>query len=139
MLTVTPAKTQEIKGASSSLSPTNTPSPTKFTESSSPTPAVKVEITHSPTQAHQNDDTSFIYPNSNSLGGGLYESSDDPKTVTAWYKEKINNENMNVTSFVNTNTNDNIKNVLAFANDQKNMEIEITKNPGDAKTKIRIQ
>lgn len=139
ILTVTPTKTPEIKGESTSVITANTPPPTQLPESTTPTSVIKIEITHSPTQSQQNPNTNFTYPNSSTLGEGLYESSDDPKVITQWYKEKINSENMNVTSFVTTDTNDNIKNVLAFANEEKNMQIEITKKSGDTKTKIRIQ
>lgn len=138
MLTVTPTKTQDIKGITTSPSPTSTPSDV-LREESTITPAAKIEITHTPSPTQKSTDASFIYPNSNSLGGDLYESTDSPNTITAWYKEKINKENMNATSFVTTNTNDNIKNVLAFANEHKNMQVEITKNASDSKTKIVIR
>lgn len=139
MLTVTPTKSQDVKGTVTSPTPTKVAFKTKVEESAATAPTVKIEITHTPKQNQQTTDISFVYPNSISLGGSVYESSDDPKTITAWYKEKINSENMNVTSFITTNTNDTVKNVLAFANNQKNMQIEITKNPADTKTKIKIQ
>lgn len=138
ILTITPSKSQDINGITTSVTPTHVPSTPTTSESSTPTPAINIDTTNSPVQDEQNSSANFIYPNSTSLGGGLYESSNDPKTVTAWYKEKINNANMNVTSFITTNTNENIKNVLVGDNGEKYIKVEIIKNSGESKTKIKI-
>lgn len=81
----------------------------------------------------QYPDSSVINTNNNVME---LESSDDPKMITDWYKNKIKSLNMNVTSFVQTNTNNNILNKLAAADGKKEIRIEILKQNSSQIVKI---
>lgn len=65
-------------------------------------------------------------------------SSDSPDTITDWYKEKIKEKGMNVTSFVVTKTNDNVLNKLAGASSQAKVEVEISRPSGTSQTQISV-
>lgn len=73
----------------------------------------------------------FQYPSSivvsKTENTATLESTDDPKKITNWYKDKIKALNMNVTTFVQTSTNGNILNKLVGANGNTELRIEITK------------
>src|SRR4030042_3716946 len=68
----------------------------------------------------------------------IIKSTDDTKTITNWYKEKIKSEGMNINTFVETNTNNNILNKLVGATGQKELRIEITKKGSDLSSQINI-
>lgn len=82
------------------------------------------------------------YPNSEStvsnIDSAFYESTDDPDTITNWYKGKIRSFGMNTKSFVQTKTNGNVLNKLAAANGNREINIEITKKNGEPKVKIKV-
>lgn len=131
-----------VLGTSESISPTvsinSTSTPTTTPMNTSKVledSQVNIEITHTPNNSTSQN---IVYPNSNSIGGGNYESSDSPQSITDWYKNVIKDKNMNTTSVVSTNTNDNIKNVLAADNGAEKLHVEITKNSGDSKTIIKL-
>lgn len=130
---------KNVLSASISISPTLpvslTPSP-----SSSPTDVPKkqnviIEITNEPSSSSSQH---IVYPNSVSIGENNYESTDNPQLITEWYKNIIEEKNMNTTSVVTTNTNDTIKNVLAADNGAEKLYVEIEKTPGNNKTIIKI-
>ena len=117
------------------ITPTPTPQPTNPPPTSTPTP------TNKPNPQPQTV-TDFQYPNSNvvSINGNttIFESTDDPKKITNWYKDKIKSMGMNATSFVQTNTNGNILNKLVGANGNRKVEIEITKQNNQPTVKISV-
>jgi len=81
---------------------------------------------------------SWVYPNSILVKDNIYQSSDDPATITNWYKNKINTSGMNVTSFVVTSTNNNVLNKLAGGSSTEKFSVEISKKQNDQKTTIRL-
>lgn len=121
--------------------PTSSPFPTDMpTLTPSPTPTPTTFI---PTPQPTNDNqlhVNFKYPNSiiisQNASETIYESTDDPKKITDWYKDKIKSMNMNVTSFVQTNTNGNILNKLVGSNGNEEVRIEITKQNNSQIVKI---
>ena len=140
----------------SSPTPTTTPFPTvnptttpTSNSTNSPTtilsPTTIQPITSTPTSTPSNQTlniTDFKYPNStivivNQNGNKLeLESTDDPKKITDWYKEKIKAMDMNVTSFVQTSTNGIVLNKLVGANGDVEIRIEITKQNNSKVVKI---
>lgn len=102
--------------------------PTK--DSASPTSAPAV---------NQNIDT-FIYPNSSIIDRGsnsfTIESNDNPEQITDWYKSKINEQDMNSTSVVQTNTNGNVLNKLAAKSSSLSLEVEISRSNSSNTTRI---
>ncbi len=138
-VSIKPTESASFKNTSTSINLTVTPSAKPANPSvNEPTneTRVAVEITNAPSNNSQAE--SVIYPNSVSTGGNVYESTDDPNTITSWYKNIIEEKNMNTTSFVTTNTNDNIKNVLAASNGDQKLHVEIVKNAGSNKTVIKV-
>jgi len=110
------------------------------------TPTVTKETsTPLPTSANANSDIqlqTYKYPDSsvaNSSSNSLSLQSDaSANSITDWYKETINANGFNVTSFVVTSTNDNVLNKLAAAKSGQNIEVEIGKKPGESKTSIKV-
>ena len=150
-----PAKNVEkTHHALSKPSPTHSPSPTPtIILSPSPKPNNTYEatqptvipptatLTPKPNQPSQAI-SDFQYPSSNvvSINGNteIFESSDDPKKITDWYKDKIKNMGMVATSFVQTNTNDNILNKLVGANGEREVRVEITKKNYQPAVRISV-
>ena len=137
------------------------PSPTKSQDPSStltPTPSLKQNIntsednqpttmppTSTPTtKPYQQSQTifDFRYPNSTIISQNgnetVYESSDDPKKITDWYKDKIKSIGMKTTSFVQTSTNGNVLNKLVGANGNKEVRVEISKQNNNPTVKIVV-
>ncbi len=83
----------------------------------------------------------FQYPGSvliNSKNGiDVYETSDDPKVVTDWYKEKIRGDGYDVKNFVTTTVNGVVENKLNANDGDKEVSIKIT-NPVNGKTNIQV-
>lgn len=134
----------DMLNPSSTLTPTSTPTPSlsptdKPTLTPTPTPTTFI-----PTPQPNNDqsDLDFKYPNSTIISQNgnetVYESTDDSKKITVWYKDKIKNMKMNVTSFVQTNTNNNILNKLVGADGNKEVRVEISKQNNSAVVKIVV-
>ena len=67
-----------------------------------------------------------------------FESSDDPKKITDWYKNKIKDMGMNTTSFVQTSTNGNVLNKLVGADGNQKVRVEINKHNNSAIVKIVV-
>ena len=113
-----------------SIIPSNTPSVTI-----SLTPSIyKKNFTPTPTQASSNSKQNindYKYPNSsmNELSGNKLslQSSDDPNTITNWYKDKLKSLNMNANSFVTTSSNGVVLNKLVSANGETKVSITISK------------
>lgn len=76
----------------------------------------------------------WLYPGSeiaeNRAGFLLLTTGDNPSKVTAWYKQKVNDLNMNATSVITTTTNDKTLNVISAAGDSGDVKIEITSGEG---------
>lgn len=125
---LSPAPTAEEKIGQDFFSQSNSPTPTFFQNNNS---------------NFQNTDASgFIYPGStagNKNGNRLIlESSDNPKTITEWYKNKIEALGMKATSFVQTNTNNNVLNKLVASNGEQEISIEIKKESSSLTTGISV-
>ncbi len=130
-----------------------TPTPT-ITQDESPTttptvvlsPTTHITITDAinptsiPTTSPQTntDSSDFAYPGSQNKGDNEYESTDNPESITNWYKEKVKAMGFNTKSFVTTKTNDNVNNVLAGASGQTDIKVTITRGSGDTTTHIKI-
>ncbi|KKQ51328.1 MAG: hypothetical protein UT40_C0014G0023 [Candidatus Woesebacteria bacterium GW2011_GWA1_39_21b] len=73
---------------------------------------------------------SYKYPNSSvisSSGNSLSLQSDDmTDVITGWYKEKIENEGMSVTTFVKTRANDKVLNKLVGVKEDEQINVEIS-------------
>lgn len=122
---------------SSSPTPTNTPTP-------SPQPTV-IPPTATPTSKPNEQSqkiSDFQYPGSAvisiSSNTAVFESTDDPKKITDWYKDKIKSMGMNATSFVQTSTNGNILNKLVGAKSGSEARVEITKQNNQPTVKISV-
>jgi hypothetical protein len=125
IITVPPGPT-EISSETPSPSPAATASPTKTPTPADPSPAVS-------------NNSTVQYPNSVRIDNNVFTSTDDPDIITNWYKEKIQNMNMNVRNFVSTKTNGNVLNKLEGADGQSEIKIEITKPSDSSTVKIVIQ
>lgn len=127
--------------------PTLTPTPSQIPNDSPSLipPTLTPTLSPTPTNTPINESQSildFKYPNSSqvSLNGNemVLESTDDPKIITDWYKDKIKTMNMSVTSFVQTSTNGNILNKLVGSNGNKEVRVEISKQNNNPTVKIVV-
>lgn len=134
-------KTNNLK-KTPSLSPSPSPS-------ASPTPEILQDIfqnSQSPTPIPTNPPSqnlqSLTYPNSVVISSNFFgvslESTDNPQTITNWYKEKIKAMGLNANSFVQTNANDNVLNKLVASNGKVKISVEIKKQSNDPVTKISV-
>lgn len=103
----------------------------------------KPKNTPSPSPQNNSGSTAdFRYPNSSQVGVSgnttTYESSDNPKTITDWYKDRIKSVGMNTTSFVQTTTNGNVFNSLAGAERGRQVKVEIKKGASESTVKISV-
>lgn len=65
-------------------------------------------------------------------------SFDDAEAITNWYKDKIENENMSVESFVETSANERVSNELVGADGQKEIRVEIKKDSSASSVEITV-
>lgn len=120
-----------------SPTPTPSPSPTILQKSAAPS--------SSPNNSGPSNSqvSGWKYPNSilisESTNALSLESSDDPTTITNWYKSKIQSSGMSVKTFVTTNNNDNILNKLSGASGSTGVLVEVSKNSGDSIVKISVK
>lgn len=86
--------------------------------------------------------TDFYYPDSQqstpNKNSVILENSDNPKDITDWYKNKIKSLGFKTTSVIETNTNGNILNTLVAVNNSQQVDIEISKNTNQPKTRITL-
>lgn len=84
----------------------------------------------------------FSYPDAKSISFDssrlIFESSDDPQTITDWYKNKIESKGFSRKSFSQTKVNNNVYNILSASDGKREITIEIKKESSDPKTKITI-
>lgn len=115
------------------------PSPSAFIESFS---TASPEAKKKPPKFYESELNEFRYPNSELIQSGdnsnSLESSDDSQIVTNWYKNKIINSSMEIKTFIQTNANEKIVNRLAGSDIKRKVEVEITKENDQSKTKIFI-
>jgi len=102
-------------------------------------------LSPTPTNTPRNKSESvldFRYPNSiiisQNAKESIFESTDHPKKITDWYKNKIKAMNMSVTSFVQTSTNDNVLNKLVGADGNREVRVEINKNNNSQAVNISV-
>jgi hypothetical protein len=101
-----------------------------------PSPTMQPKPTNIPVTS--TDVSSWQYPGSQKTSETIYISAEDPKTITDWYKNKINALGYSAKSFVTTNTNEKVLNKLVAAQNSSEILIEISKNPGDSSTTIKV-
>ena len=84
----------------------------------------------------------FTYPNSSKASGDsstfVLKSSDAPKTITDWYKNRISEAGMKATSFVQTSTNGNVLNSLVGSGNGYEVRVEIKKSSGNPEVIISV-
>ncbi len=145
-VTVTEKKTSHASSPTISKTVVK-PTITRNDKDSDDSPEVSVNIkseTHSnPTPTSPPAQSgNFIYPGSVvvSISGQTTNltSTDNPNTITDWYKNQIKSQGLNTTSFVVTNTNNNFNNVLA-ASGSKNIKVTILKNSNETLTRIAVE
>ncbi|MBI2020743.1 hypothetical protein HYS94_05040 [Candidatus Daviesbacteria bacterium] len=149
----TTTEKQDVKGEqveSPSPSPTPSlspsPSPSSIPKPSSSSTNSSVTITQDvkdDSLSNQNFNLSdFKYSSSSQINSSQnnlkLESTDDPKKITDWYKEKITSLGFKTKSFVQTNTNDYILNKLVGASGNVQVKVDIEKQPDASKTTINI-
>ncbi len=134
----TPTPTTEPK--TQSPIPISSSPPVSILKQSSPNPSPTPIVF---TNQDQDRLQSWYYPNASSQNSSSGEanlnSTDDSQTITIWYKNKIHDQQMNVTSFIQTNTNNNVLNSLVAANGQQEIRIEIKKSSQENITHIFIK
>lgn len=84
----------------------------------------------------------YVYPAGNILerteNSVSLESSVEPKTITDWYKEKIESNDMNVRTFIQTNSNNNVVNRLVGTDGETQIRVDIVKKGEDMNTKVQV-
>ena len=135
-ISIKPTTNPSIKTASTSVYVSSNPSLTPALSEKPKDANVVIETTNTPNTNLPGE--IITYPNAYAISPNIYESTDDPNTITDWYKNMLKKRDMNTTSFVTTNTNNNIKNVLAANNGAWSMHIEISKSSESNKTTIKI-
>lgn len=110
--------------------------------------STNIEITNAPAEG-DNDQVSddhtiqqFIYPQSSVIAQGSQEieltSVDDPEKITDWYKNKLQELDMNVNSSVSTSANGNVNNELVSAKGTSEVRIKIEKMSGSQSVNITV-
>jgi hypothetical protein len=130
-----PGISADQKESEEKPTPTQTPTPTPI---QSPVPTPKQPALPNQTQIP----SKLQYPNANKISTeantSIYQSQDDPDTITDWYKEKIESLGMSAKSFVKTKTNDNVLNKLVGADGEYEIRVEITKSADSPTTEIKV-
>lgn len=139
---------QVISNQSQSSAETEESSNIQITPKPFPTTAPTTIPSPTPTEVEQNQVKSnstlsqLKYPGAKELSKTddtlIMESSDNPQTITNWYKEKIRSENMNTKSFVTTKANDKVLNKLSAVGNGKNVSIEISKASNSSIVTIKV-
>lgn len=114
-----------------SLSPTSSLAPTA-TPSLPPTTSTPTQVTSS----------SWSYPGATVVenGGALVLTSNaSPETITNWYREQIEARGFNIRNSIKTSANDVVKNVLQATKNSESINVEITKNPPETTTRIKVE
>jgi hypothetical protein len=107
------------------------------------TPSIRPSITKQiiPSDKPSQNHSEWIYPSAaiikNEQSSILLSSTDNPDSITEWYKNQITSRKLAVTTFVKTNSNGNINNVLA-GNGNLSIKVEITKKSTDQFVLINV-
>ncbi len=114
-----------------SLTPTNPPNSPTSAPTNTSTPTI-----------NNSSINNYMYPNSSVVSSSnnflSLTSEDSADVITDWYKNKIDSEGMNVTSFVTTNTNDNVLNKLVGADGTYEVSVEISKISNSSTVHIEV-
>ena len=114
-----------------SLTPTNPPNSPTSAPTNTSTPTI-----------NNSSINNYMYPNSSVVSSSnnflSLTSEDSADVITDWYKNKIDSEGMNVTSFVTTNTNDNVLNKLVGADGTNEVSVEISKISNSSTVHIEV-
>ena len=129
ILTIIAIQTNQFKVARQEISFIQQPTVTSI-------PQVTISPTAQPLPTSASND--LVYPGAKQLNLDTYESTDNPETITNWYKNKIKDLGFKTTSSVETNTNGDILNKLASNNNSKEIRIEISKDNNQSVTRINI-
>ena len=112
---------------------------TTYTQVLSPTPTNSV--TQLPTSPN-NSLEQFSYPHAtitqSSDTKASMTSSDDPTTITNWYKNVLTTMHMSTTAVSMSSTNNSVSNQLAGDNGSLQVRITITKNANSSHTTIDV-
>jgi len=108
--------------------------------SATPTPYMVVvpKATIFPTSLPTPTSNSWQYPGATQVGDNRWQSSDNPTSITNWYKDRIVAQGMTTTAFVQTNTNGQVLNKLAGANNLHKVAVEISKSEASPATSISV-
>ncbi len=121
----------DMNNESEVVVPTNTPTTTPKVQS--------VQKSEEPSEISL---YTYKYPNSFVTSSNKSElilsSTDDENIITEWYKNKIKESGMNISTFVVTKTNDRVLNKLVGANDKSELRVEIVKGPDSSKVTINV-
>lgn len=126
VLSVETEESEPTEVNTASPAPTNTPVP-----STAPTEEPKKVVS----------ENSWVYPGASVLSNGdvlVLSSSDNTDAITDWYKDKIESGGYNVKTSIKTSANDVVKNVINAANGNESVNVEITKDGGDARIEVEI-
>lgn len=142
-VTTVTQKEGEALSATDSANVTEEPEQPPKSPTASPTSSpITPESTTTPQQKSKIED-GLVYPNvtikEESGSTVVLESGDSSETITDWYKDKINSLGMNVKSFVTTRANDKVLNKLVGADEEREIRIEISKEPGESSVMIRVE
>lgn len=99
--------------------------------------------TPTPSQTQENVNLQeYLYPNSEMLTSSpsfvSLKAYDDPDVITDWYKEKIRQLGLSVTTFVVTKTNDSVLNKLVGSSEAEEISIEIKKDASQDEVNIEV-
>ena len=134
-----------FKSPSSVPPPSPTPVPAPVTVTPIPSPTRKPVTVTAPAEASGEGRAVTPsrllpqYPGSTFVSEGVYQSTDSPTQITAWYKDQINQMKFNVKTFVQTSANEKVLNKLVASNGKTEVYVEISKNPPDSQTTITLR
>jgi len=121
---------------------TSTPSPTKlpvFTPNSTPTENPDNQDKVNSPSINDTLNT-WLYPAAeiaeNRAGFLLLTTGDNPSVVTNWYKQKVNDLDMNATSVITTTANDKTLNVISAAGKSGDVKVEIASEGGGSQITV---
>ncbi len=88
----------------------------------------------------ENTLTVWYYPGSeiaeNRAGFLLMTTGDNPSKVTAWYKQKITDLNLNATSVITTTANEKTLNVIAASGNGMDIKVKVSSEGGGSQITV---
>ncbi len=134
------ATSQETPIETASPSPTPTPTPTNtpmVTATASATPKPTVQST-AQTSISEWVYTGQISDKSQTEDALSFTTTDDPKTVTAWYKQKMTTLGFSTKSVIQTQSNAKVLNKIAGSGERGSVAIEIAEDSKNAPTHVTV-